>query len=236
MQATYLHLFAILLTYGGVNSQTVLSGDPSRIPPNPHKKDKNDPQMAGSISMGTPDLSDEDSMSIHMPNYLKCDACRIIAFRFADTLEKEIDKFPSIRKGKKELSEDRVLDLLEGVCDDSWEQYGIKEVEGVNRLSGPGFETSDIPGIMQGGGKWPFRFKQMCQILVGDVGEEIVYETFRKSKGKGLEKRLCFTPIEGRPGFCEKKSGKEKKFKNAGKPKKTKNTETEKPNSRHNEL
>lgn len=71
--------------------------------------------------------------------------------------QKEIAKYPSVKKHKKELSEDRIDDILENICNDEWTQYGIKEVDGINRLSGPGFETNDIPGVMQGGGKWPFR-------------------------------------------------------------------------------
>lgn len=35
--------------------------------------------------------------------------------------------------------------------------YGLKTVHGVNRLSGPGLEAKDFPGMMQGGGKWPGR-------------------------------------------------------------------------------
>jgi len=30
-------------------------------------------------------------------------------------------------------------------------------VKGVNRLSGPGLETQDIPGLLSGGGRWPGR-------------------------------------------------------------------------------
>ena len=36
--------------------------------------------------------------------------------------------------------------------------YGIKEIKGVRRLSGEGLETKDVPGVMQGGGKWPYRY------------------------------------------------------------------------------
>lgn len=35
--------------------------------------------------------------------------------------------------------------------------YGLKGVDGVNRLSGPGLETEKSPGMMQGGGRWPIR-------------------------------------------------------------------------------
>lgn len=36
-------------------------------------------------------------------------------------------------------------------------RYGVKEVKKVKRLSGPGLEAEDSPGIMAGGGKWPER-------------------------------------------------------------------------------
>lgn len=36
--------------------------------------------------------------------------------------------------------------------------YGLKSVNGVNRLSGEGLEAKDVPGMMQGGGKWPGRW------------------------------------------------------------------------------
>jgi hypothetical protein len=37
-------------------------------------------------------------------------------------------------------------------------RYGVKEVKKVKRLSGPGLEAEESPGIMQGGGKWPERY------------------------------------------------------------------------------
>jgi len=44
----------------------------------------------------------------------------------------------------------------ETIC--CWCRYGIKEVKGVNRLSGAGLETQDAPGMLSGGGKWPGRW------------------------------------------------------------------------------
>ena len=35
--------------------------------------------------------------------------------------------------------------------------YGMKEVNKQKRLSGPGMETADTPGVTAGGGKWPSR-------------------------------------------------------------------------------
>ena len=35
--------------------------------------------------------------------------------------------------------------------------YGVKEVKRVKRLTGPGAEAADVPGVTAGGGKWPAR-------------------------------------------------------------------------------
>lgn len=37
------------------------------------------------------------------------------------------------------------------------DSYGLKAVNGVNRVSGPGLESEKSPGMMQGGGRWPLR-------------------------------------------------------------------------------
>lgn len=71
-------------------------------------------------------------------------------------LKKAEDKKPSL-KGKP-LPESEIIDVFETVCDKSWDDYGLKSVNGVNRLSGEGLEAKDVPGMMQGGGKWPGRW------------------------------------------------------------------------------
>lgn len=35
--------------------------------------------------------------------------------------------------------------------------YGLKSVNGVNRISGKGLDSDEVPGMMYGGGKWPGR-------------------------------------------------------------------------------
>jgi len=42
---------------------------------------------SGTISMGPPDLSDEETQANFMPLNLRCDACMAIAVRFASTLQ-----------------------------------------------------------------------------------------------------------------------------------------------------
>ena len=45
-------------------------------------------------------------------------------------------------------------------------RYGLKSVSGVNRLSGEGLEAKDVPGMMQGGGKWPGRWVSLDSNLI----------------------------------------------------------------------
>ncbi|XP_019620268.1 PREDICTED: marginal zone B- and B1-cell-specific protein-like [Branchiostoma belcheri] len=156
-------------------------------------------QKIGSIKFSGPDVNSEESESMHMPDYLKCDACRIIAYKFTERLEKVT------KKRTKTLSESEIIDTFEEVCEASWDDYGIKEVDGLKRLSGPGLETKEVPGVMQGGGKWPYRLKEMCYNYVGIEGEEELYDVF-KSKTT-LEKFLC----KESNGPCHPKNKKTKK-------------------------
>ncbi|XP_070544672.1 marginal zone B- and B1-cell-specific protein-like [Ptychodera flava] len=106
---------------------------------------------SGKLSFKTPDLSDEEAYSLHLPQELKCDACRIVAYTMKERFDAAHKKRPSL----KVLPESEILDILDEICTDKWENIGLKEIEGVKRLSGPGLETKDVPGVMQGGGKWP---------------------------------------------------------------------------------
>lgn len=137
----------------------------------------------------TPKMNEEEQHSPHTPKSFEitCDACTAIAYQMENALKKAEEKKPSL-KGKP-LPESELIDLFETVCDKSWDDYGIKTVKGVNRLSGPGLEAKDVPGMMQGGGKWPGRLATKCGNLVGDIGEDELYAEYRK--GKNLFNFLC---------------------------------------------
>jgi hypothetical protein len=45
------------------------------------KVTKSDDGMSGSISFKTPDLNDEEGHSPFVPDHLKCDACKAVAFQ-----------------------------------------------------------------------------------------------------------------------------------------------------------
>lgn len=134
-------------------------------------------------------MNEEEEHSMHIPGSfeMQCDACTAVAYQLTAHLKKAEEKRPSLKK--KGLSESEYLDIIEDVCENAWENYGIKTVNGMNRLSGDGLEAKDVAGMMQGGGKWPGRLREKCSTLAGDVGEDEIYKEYRK-KGD-LSSFLC---------------------------------------------
>ncbi|XP_060591490.1 marginal zone B- and B1-cell-specific protein-like [Ruditapes philippinarum] len=149
---------------------------------------QNEDGTEGVISFQTPTLNDEEAHSKHMPSHLKCDACTAIAFQLA----KAFDDFHKKRPSLKVLPESEIYRLVDEVCEEGkeLEKYGVKEVKKVKRLSGPGLEAEESPGIMQGGGKWPERMKGMCSLYVEEFDENRIYKEYMK-KGDNLQGLLC---------------------------------------------
>lgn len=162
------------------------------------------PDGTQKMTFKPPNVSDEEKHSNFMPEQLKCDACRIVAYQ----LYINFKQFNKAHKNyKNNLPESEILDIVDGVCNDkeTFNTYGIKEVKGVNRLSGAGLETQDAPGMLSGGGKWPGRLMNMCSSFVEELGEEQLYEIYRQdpSDNKAFEKSLC--KGNGIFGECVKK-------------------------------
>ncbi|XP_033738265.1 marginal zone B- and B1-cell-specific protein-like [Pecten maximus] len=160
--------------------------------------EESEDKKSGSLSFKTPTLDDEDAHSLHMPRDLKCDGCRVVAYQLQTKFSEAHKKRPSL----KVLPESQIYDITESVCESKFDKYGIKEVDGRKRLSGPGLETADIPGIMQGGGRWPNRLRETCSMYMGEIGEEEIYEAYRQEKD--FEKYLCRG--QGLLGECSKKT------------------------------
>uniref|UniRef100_A0A914VF73 Uncharacterized protein n=2 Tax=Plectus sambesii TaxID=2011161 RepID=A0A914VF73_9BILA len=149
------------------------------IQPSEQKIEQANDGSSGTISMSPPNLNDEETESVHMPSYLKCDACQIIANLFIKGFANAEKKF----KDDKMLTESEVINVVDSVCNSQFEGYGITEIEGRKRLKGPDFNF-DVPGISQSGGKWPFRFHQICLEYPGAVSEWIIYVWYRKHEAR----------------------------------------------------
>ncbi|XP_022317349.2 marginal zone B- and B1-cell-specific protein-like [Crassostrea virginica] len=175
--------------------QNVKAEDNIKLTRSDENSDENMENTEGMIRLSPPTLDEEEQNSPHMPRALRCDGCRAVAYQ----LSSEFNRRQKNLVKKKKLSESDVIEIVEKVCSNGFENYGLKGVDGVNRLSGPGLETEKSPGMMQGGGRWPIRLQNICNAYVGELEEEGIYEGFLEDKT--LEDYLCRR--EGLFGYCK---------------------------------
>ena len=83
----------------------------------------------GTIEFNQPKYDSEEGGGTHMPYHLRCDACRIVGLYMSEKLQAKIDLFPSVKAGKKELTESVVVDLIDDVCNN------LKTFEGYEHIN-----------------------------------------------------------------------------------------------------
>nr|XP_032635568.1 marginal zone B- and B1-cell-specific protein isoform X2 [Chelonoidis abingdonii] len=147
------------------------------------------PVSETAFSATSPHFNAEEAYSAHMPEHLRCDACRVIAFQ--EYLTKAESKRSSAKAQSTRLSESEYVDTLENSCSQSWENYGVQEVEGVKRFAGPGLKNQETVSVMMTGGPWPARLYKLCHSYLGEFGEELIYEEYRR-RPAALAEFLCF--------------------------------------------
>ncbi|XP_004643300.1 marginal zone B- and B1-cell-specific protein isoform X2 [Octodon degus] len=147
----------------------------------------------GFLSATAPQLDEEEKYSAHMPTHLRCDACRAIAYQIWQHLAKaEAKLHASDSRGQQELSESEYTDVLDRSCSQNWKNYGVREVNQMKRLIGPGLSEGSEPSIsvMVTGGPWPNRLSRMCLQYLGDFGEDEIYEAHQQGR-EAVEALLC---------------------------------------------
>uniref|UniRef100_A0A8C5UDQ1 Marginal zone B and B1 cell specific protein n=1 Tax=Malurus cyaneus samueli TaxID=2593467 RepID=A0A8C5UDQ1_9PASS len=152
-----------------------------------------EPPEVRSQSVSAPQLSPEERLSPHMPGSLLCDACHAIAFQIEQQLLKAERKM-----GKKALKESDYIEVLERSCSQDWESYGVLELDGEKRLSGPGLPSQQPLSVMVSGGLWPSRLSKMCHGYVGERGEAQIYGAHRR--GPAALRQLLSRARSGRAG------------------------------------
>lgn len=146
-----------------------------------------------SLSATAPTLDDEEKYSSHMPTHLRCDACRAVAYQMGQHLAKaEAKSHTPDSNGLQELSESTYTDVLDRTCSQNWQSYGVREVNQMKRLMGPGLSKGPEPSIsvMITGGPWPNRLSMTCFHYLGEFGEDQIYEAYRQGQ-ETLEALLC---------------------------------------------
>ncbi|XP_039108702.1 marginal zone B- and B1-cell-specific protein [Hyaena hyaena] len=148
------------------------------------------------LTATAPQLDDEEKYSAHMPAHLRCDACRAVAYQMWQHLAKAEGKLHTRdSEGRQELSESVYTDVLDRSCSQTWEGYGVREVNQMKRLTGPGLSKGPEPNIsvMITGGPWPTRLSTTCLHYLGEFGEDKIYEAHQQGRG-ALEALLCGGP------------------------------------------
>ncbi|KAF6281048.1 marginal zone B and B1 cell specific protein [Rhinolophus ferrumequinum] len=151
-----------------------------------------------------PELDDEEKYSAHMPAHLRCDACKAVSYQMWQHLAKAEAKLHTPDSGgRRELSESEYTDVLDRSCSQTWQDYGVREVNQVKRLTGPGLSNGQEPSIsvMITGGPWPTRLSVMCLHYLGEFGEDQIYEAHQQGQG-ALKALLC----EGFQGPCSEEA------------------------------
>jgi len=135
------------------------------------------------MKIEAPVMTEEDQYGYNMPDQYKCDSCKAVMFHLEEGLRK---KQPKSRR----LKQWEYTDLLEDLCKNSFEGYGIKLINGQNTLSGPGLKdpeqlTPGMGAIQMGGESWTKRLAEECRKIVFErVGEEDMYDKFYASYKK----------------------------------------------------
>ncbi|KAM8763924.1 marginal zone B- and B1-cell-specific protein [Rhynchonycteris naso] len=154
------------------------------------------------LTATAPQLDDEEKYSAHMPAHLRCDACRAVAYQMWQHLAKAEAKLHT-PQGRQELSESVYTDVLDRSCSQTWQDYGVQEVNKLKRLTGPGLSDGPQPSVsvMITGGPWPTRLSTTCLHYLGEFGEDHIYEAYQQGQG-ALKALLC----EGPQGACSEKA------------------------------
>merc|ERR1719197_1045582 len=147
-----------------------------------------------------PAWDDEESSTFNkdLPEKMKCDGCRGVAFMLSQSFAK---REAEIGTGDKPLPESEFYNEIEETCEKRLEgKYGIKARNKNARdkvFSGPGLKAYELEDAQFGGMYWDKRIKKLCLELADSVGEEEIYAMHRnpsKTLAKAMCKRHCAKP------------------------------------------
>ncbi|XP_005099899.1 marginal zone B- and B1-cell-specific protein [Aplysia californica] len=132
------------------------------------------------------ELSDEERGSKFMPTAYRCDGCSAIAYQ----LQKRFKAAEKKKKVGDPLGEAEVLEVFEELCDGEFENYGVKNVQGIKVLSGEGLPGDRQSGMVEAGGVWKSRMQNICNEVSGEYEEENIYKWYQL-QGAPFRQLLC---------------------------------------------
>ena len=118
----------------------------------------------------------EEQHSTFMPDHFRCDSCRAVAHQLYTTYRRYNDRHAYL---KLRVPTSDLITLVETACSSkTYDEYGVKSVEGDVRLQGPGIEFPGA-GVIAGGSHWPSRLSKICQQVFEDYDEDEIYALFK---------------------------------------------------------
>merc|ERR1712130_105894 len=86
-------------------------------------------------------------------------------------------------------------EVLEPFCKllQRWKNYGTKEIDGVNMLCGPGMDCNKVIGVIRGGGSFPPRLRNECEVMMGEIDEDKIYDIYQDAKKLGPPKSANYS-------------------------------------------
>ncbi|KAK3782165.1 hypothetical protein RRG08_032917 [Elysia crispata] len=135
-----------------------------------------------------PSYTDEEESSVGMPKAYRCDGCRVISYQLQGRFSSEEKK----RGNSKTLSESDLIDIVEMVCKDNFEGYGLMSSPGGDKfLQGPGLGRTQTSGSIDKGPLWPKRLRHMCLEILDTYDEDELYEMYKYSGNSLKGTELC---------------------------------------------
>jgi len=156
--------------------------------------------IGGMFGYMPPKLNSEQDRGVKLPRAMHCDGCRAVTHVMAQRLaavNSTLENTYVNKKGIRRVKESAWLEVFEKICKGDKNNlksglalYGIKNVNGVNKLSGPGVPADSETGITQYfGSKWAIRLGNKCGEMIGEFSEEEIYH--KHASGKNLFQELC---------------------------------------------
>jgi len=144
----------------------------------PYEKNKKDPKTS---------LDTQEDLSTSVPKYLRCEACNVVAYQMHQT-------FNHTTLHKK-ASESRIIEMLDNTCTrPRFAVYSLqhREYRYDTNIAGPGGRYSVRPMDSLWPGLVAVWLKNYCVELVGEIGEEEIYEEYLVKKHVHHTERLTY--------------------------------------------
>ncbi|XP_069688747.1 marginal zone B- and B1-cell-specific protein-like isoform X2 [Periplaneta americana] len=103
---------------------------------------------------------------------LRCGACLAVAEKLNETLVVAHETAYWMRR----LDDDYVVELLRSLCNNGFENYGLREIDGKRVISEAYSYSTHVPSVYDG--MWTKKLQDLCHYYLDEYGEARLYQTW----------------------------------------------------------